>query len=211
MIAYRMPALPRGTAEPKPQAAEAAPLPAYEHPLVRARMVLGGRFSERGRHGPHLDGRPASLRQVIEAANRLLAKGRQPQIAYPGVTPLPELPAPPKVEAPPPVAPAAEPAPKPALKPQPHPDLAGEPAAVYWALVAAAATGAPCPSNIELARLAGISAGSVATLIRRLARLGHIGIAHPVHSARAVTIAATGTATAPTRLGGSRPGRRRRT
>lgn len=54
------------------------------NPLIRAQDLLRGRMTPM-MGGWRLDGRPASVRQIIEAANDVADSRGLPRIAYPGV------------------------------------------------------------------------------------------------------------------------------
>lgn len=56
------------------------------HPIDAALAVLGWRAAV-GRRGAVLDGRPASLVQLVQAANDALAAAGRAPIVYPGVNP----------------------------------------------------------------------------------------------------------------------------
>lgn len=55
------------------------------NPVERAALALEGRFYSDRRGALRLDGRPASLSLVVEAANEVLAARGHPLIAFPGV------------------------------------------------------------------------------------------------------------------------------
>ncbi|MFN0012136.1 MAG: hypothetical protein ACKVS8_10900 [Phycisphaerales bacterium] len=54
-------------------------------PVQKAAAILGDRVRQGGPKQWELDGRPADLRRIVSAANKILRRQRLPMIPYPGL------------------------------------------------------------------------------------------------------------------------------